>query len=357
MSLKALCVGLSLLLLAPLAAANPSYHHVVVVVLENSQYKQIIGSKYAPFINNRLVKGGVSISNAFSEQHPSQPNYYWLFSGSNQGITSDDPPWSTTNPGPVFTASNLWLSLSQKPPSPNFFLGYVDSGTSQPVTNFYEDTNTYATKHVPWLGFSNINNGNPQGVTRDFGSQFPKDAKGFESLPTVAFVTPALNHDMHSYNDDGDSVDNYQESIIAVRTGDRWLEENIWPYAQWAINHDSLLIVTTDEDSTPDWPTPRSQTGGGLRGPLNPDGLTAPNLRFRQTASTSGPNQIPMIFYGAKLARKGHYRLPGRGANNVNVLRTLESFYGLSPSGAQSSLCLEAGLSDGPITAIFKQTP
>lgn len=327
----------------------------MVVVLENSQYKQVIGSRNAPFINKKLVKGGVSISNAFGEQHPSQPNYYWLFSGSNQGITTDDPPWPVSNPGPVFNASNLWFALSQRPPSPSFFLGYVDSGTSQPVTNFYEDTATYATKHVPWLGFSNINNGNPQGVSRDFGTQFPKDGSGFESLPTVAFVIPALNHDMHSYNAAGDSVSNYSQSVTAVRAGDQWLEENIWAYAQWAVKNQSLLIVTTDEDSTPDWPTPKSQTGGGIRGPLNPEGLTAPNLHFQQTASTSGPNKIPLIFYGAYLNRRGQYRLPGVGANNINVLRTIESFYGLSPSGTQSSLALAARLDNGPITAIFRQ--
>ena len=55
----------------------PRYDHIVVVVLENSGYAQVIGSADAPFINQRLVKGGVSLSNAFGEQHPSQPNYYW----------------------------------------------------------------------------------------------------------------------------------------------------------------------------------------------------------------------------------------------------------------------------------------
>lgn len=51
-----------------------NFDHIVVVVLENHSYQEVIGSRYAPFINE-LAEHGISISNAFGEQHPSQPNY------------------------------------------------------------------------------------------------------------------------------------------------------------------------------------------------------------------------------------------------------------------------------------------
>jgi phosphatidylinositol-3-phosphatase len=334
--------------------ATPQYRHVVVVVLENHTFKQVVGSPNAPFINSKLVKGGVTITNAYGEQHPSQPNYYWLFSGSNQGITTDDPPWPSSDPGPVFTTNNLWVELSDRFPE-HFFLGFVDSGTPKPITDFYTDTTNYATKHVPWLGFANINNGNPSGVTRDFGTSFPKTTKEFDALPTVSFVIPALNHDMHDYNSTGDPVSNPVNSARAVRNGDRWLGLNLWKYAQWAKANESLLIVTTDEDSTVDWETPRIDDGNGVNGGVNPEGLTAWNLGFQATTDTSGPNQITMIFYGAHLNTKGLYRLPGVGVNNVNLLRTIESFYHLGRAGMQSSLALSAGMDDGPITTIFDQ--
>ena len=335
-------------------SSAPRYDHIVVVVLENSGYAQVIGSTDAPFINQQLVKGGVSISNAFGEQHPSQPNYYWLFSGSNQGITTDDAPWPSSDPGPVFDTNNLWLELRNNPPSPNFFFGYVDSGSKKPVTDVWVDTDTYATKHVPWLGFTNIFNGNPAAVTRDFGLHFPKTADGFKLLPTVSFVIPALNHDMHSYNKQGDSVANYKESRKAVRTGDAWLRKNLWNYAKWAKTHNSLLIITFDEDSTADWPTPVSQGGGGVNGGTNPEGMTSPIFHFQQSDDTSGPNQIPMVFYGSHLSKKGRYTLPDRvGVNNINLLRTIESFYRLGRSGAQYPLALASGMDDGPIFEIF----
>ena len=62
-------------------------------------------------------------------------------------------------------------------------------------------------------------------------SQFPSD---FNQLPTVSFVIPNLQHDMHS---------------ASIRKADHWLESNIKDYAKWATAHNSLLIVTWDEGS------------------------------------------------------------------------------------------------------------
>ena len=45
--------------------------------------------------------------------------------------------------------------------------------------------------------------------------------------------------------------------------------------------------------------------------------------------------------------------IPGAGVNNINLLRTIESFYGLPKSGKQTPLALAAGLTDGPIKGIF----
>jgi len=331
----------------------PNYDHVVIVVEENHGYNQIIGSPSAPYINGTLATQGVLIQNAYGEQHPSQPNYFWLFSGSNQGITTDGPYW-TGAAGPVFNTPNIYTALEAKFPSTNFFGGYVDSGSANvTISDYYSNTANYANRHVPWLGFTNINGGNPAGITKDFATQFAGGTGDYASLPRVSFVTPALNHDMHDYNDSGGAVSNTTESALAIQKGDTWLQDNLGGYAEWAKTHNSLLIVTWDENSTSDWPTPVDQGGNGTSGGLNPDGLTAPNLGFQASPSTSGPNQIAMLFYGANLAVTGNYTVPGAGVNNVNLLRTVESFYDLAPSGNQTSLATAAGMDNGPITGIF----
>src|ERR1039458_2805814 len=69
------------------AAADklPQPDHVVVVVLENHAFGQIVDPNRAPFIHG-LAKGGALFVNAFAVSHPSQPNYFALFSGSTQGV-------------------------------------------------------------------------------------------------------------------------------------------------------------------------------------------------------------------------------------------------------------------------------
>jgi acid phosphatase len=343
-----------------------NYDHIVIVVMENHSYQEIVSSKeavHAPYINNTLAKEGISINNAYGEQHPSQPNYFWLFSGSNQGIQEDQAYWPSEQPGPVFSTPNLYTALEERfsTNKSNFFRGYVDG---YPVNagmpnNYYSNTGNYANRHVPWLGFKNINDGHPEApcITNIFESDFPGadgNAPDFSKLPVVSMVIPGLNHDMHDYDGSGSGsyVNSVKESNEAVKHGDAWLEKYIGPYATWAKKNNSLLVVTWDEDSSTDWVTPVDLGGGGTF--KNAHGLTAPNLKANdQPIGSSGPNQIPMFFYGANLATSGSYTAPGAGINNINLLRTIESIYGLAKSGKQTPVAESAGMTDEPIPGIF----
>ena len=57
--------------------------------------------------------------------------------------------------------------------------------------------------------------------------------RSYASLPALSFVIPNLNHDMH----DG-----------SVASGDSWLRSHLGGYVTWARTHNSLLVVTWDED-------------------------------------------------------------------------------------------------------------
>jgi hypothetical protein len=52
-----------------------------------------------PYINNALAAAGAVFSDSFAIEHPSEPNYLDLFSGSHQGVTSYSCPhtFSATN--------------------------------------------------------------------------------------------------------------------------------------------------------------------------------------------------------------------------------------------------------------------
>ena len=72
-----------------LLSAVPTPAHVVVVVEENHSYDEVIGNSGAPYINSLATQGAL-FTNSYAIEHPSQPNYLDLFSGSNQGVTDDN---------------------------------------------------------------------------------------------------------------------------------------------------------------------------------------------------------------------------------------------------------------------------
>jgi phosphatidylinositol-3-phosphatase len=180
------------------AASVPTPRHVVLVMMENRSYAEIIESGDAPFIA-RLAQRGASFTNSFAIGHPSQPNYFALFSGSTHGVGDDRDH--------AIDAPNLAGSLLAKGKS---FVGYVERGSPR--------------KHNPWESFADA-----RGVERDFAA-FPRD---FSTLPAVSFVIPNLDHDMH----DG-----------SVAAGDSWLRRHLGAYAAWCASGGDLLIVTFDED-------------------------------------------------------------------------------------------------------------
>ena len=52
----------------------PAYDHIVVVMMENHDYSEIIGNTQAPYING-LAAGGALLSNYTAITHPSEPNF------------------------------------------------------------------------------------------------------------------------------------------------------------------------------------------------------------------------------------------------------------------------------------------
>ena len=249
--------------------AVPRPDHVVVVVMENRSLSEIDGNPEAPFIN-AFAAGGALFTQSYAIRHPSEPNYLALFSGSTQGLTDDSCPhtYSTANLGrALLNAHRTFAGYSEGLPFPG-------SSTCR--------SGAYVRKHNPWVNFPSV----PASVNLPFTS-FPRD---FTKLPNLSFVVPDLNHDMH----DG-----------TVAAGDLWLRNNLGGYISWAATHNSLLVLTWDEDD-------RSQS-----------------------------NRILTVVGGA------HVR-PGRYAERIDhyrLLRTLEALEGSAAVGQS--------ISATPVTSIW----
>jgi acid phosphatase len=90
----------------------------------------------------------------------------------------------------------------------------------------------------------------------------------------------------------------------SVSVGDTWLRSHIGGYATWARTHDSLLIVTWDEDDS----------GAG--------------------------NHIATIFAG-QMVRRGSYP---QHVTHYSVLRTLEQLYHLRPDAHAAGTATISGV-------------
>jgi phospholipase C len=310
----------------------PVYDHIVIVVEENKDFEQILGRRlHAPYIR-QLAAEGASFESMFGEEHFSQGNYFWLFSGSNQNVGFLDEVPSAANP---FKTSNLGAQLINKGFS---FKGYAESlpaiGSQVDLVpaNCRKDDCIYARKHVPWISFANV----PNGTTIETSSNlrfadFPSD---YSKLPTVAFVIPNLNNDMHN-----------GKLIPSIRAGDSWLRRNLNGYYQWAKTHNSLLIVTFDENDD-------KGAYFGLTNPLLDPISTYPPPSRRDQLLHDIRNRIVTIFAGASI-KPGSYP-EGTGITHVNILRTIEAMYGLPKSGAQQPNAAGGGISDDKIiTDVF----
>jgi hypothetical protein len=245
---------------AAAASALPTPDHVVVVMMENEDYSSIIGNTaQAPYINS-LAQQGASFSDSHGVYHPSLPNYYALLSGSTQGLTNSTPP-----PVGSINADNLPNELALNGRS---FGDYSDEATPAAWLRFADLPGT-ATSPNPvdkWLSCP--------GSVPGQGCGFPTDATGYAALPTVTFVHGNQYQSMHDGN---------------ILEGDTWVKNTLGGYASWARTHNSLLVVTWDEDD-----------------------FTA-------------ANHMPTVFYGANV-KPGSY---GETITHYNVLRTVEDMYGL----------------------------
>jgi acid phosphatase len=137
------------------------------------------------------------------------------------------------------------------------------------------------------------------------------------------------------------------EPAQSIPAGDTWLRQNLDDYYQWAKTHNSLLIITLDENDDQ----------SGYYGLTNP--LIGPDPRYppgRNHFLRDLQNRIVTIFAGAHI-KPGSYA-EGRGITHVNVLRTIEAMYALPNSGAQQPNAAGGGIADETIiTDVFESRP
>ena len=223
-----------------LAPVNPSsvtpqpiFSRVYVIVMENREYADIVGRPGAPYLNRLIEQYGLA-TNYSGITHPSEPNYFALFSGSTQGATDD----GVYNLDGVNLADQLeahgrtWRVFAENVPTNCFTGATADNGE--------DGVGTYARKHNPAISFSDIRRVPGRCANIADLTHFDPAAADY------ALIVPNLCHDMHD---------------CSVATGDSFLAglvPKILDSPAW--QNGGVLFITWDEGTT--------NQGGGGRIPL-----------------------------------------------------------------------------------------
>jgi phosphatidylinositol-3-phosphatase len=207
---------------SPTARLTGGATHIAVIVLENHEYGDIIGSRSAPFITSLARRYGLA-AGMYAITHPSLPNYLALTGGSTFGIDSDCTGCSvgeTSIVDQLERAHLSWRAYMEDLPRPCF------TGPS---------AGDYAKKHDPFAYYARITSHPARCANIVPLARLSADERAGE-LPRYAWISPNLCHDMHD---------------CSVSTGDRFLA-GLVPTLLRALGPRGLLFLTFDEGSSDD---------------------------------------------------------------------------------------------------------
>jgi len=202
------------------SAGVPTFSHVVVVVMENREYGQVIGSLDAPYVNGLARRGALS-TDFHAITHPSLPNYLALLGGSTFGVTSDCTDCNVAARSLVdeLEANGLtWKAYMQDLPSPCF------TGAS---------SGSYAKKHDPFMYFTRIVS-NPGRCARVAPLDGLATDLAHHRLADFVWITPDLCHDGHN---------------CSTRFADDFLSRTLPPILQ-QLGPSGVLFLTWDEGTS-----------------------------------------------------------------------------------------------------------
>jgi hypothetical protein len=225
-----------------------STQHVVVVVFENQNYSDVVGSSSMPYWNSLATAGSLA-TQFYGDVHPSLGNYLMMTAGQDPTIDWPDPThadpdnWTGTisgdNIASILTAAGkTWKVYAQSLPS----VGYTDG-----------DQYPYVKHHNPFVYFDSVLSSEAQKANIVDFSQFSSDV-GSSALPSYSFVVPDDQHNGHDCPSGGSSCP-LSDRLSAI---DDFLKHDIGPLLNDSSLMASTIVVVTFDESASD-----ATNGGG----------------------------------------------------------------------------------------------
>ena len=335
----------------------PRYDHLFVIVAENKNYDQIIGSEDAPRLNKLAKEHGLA-TNFYGEVHPSEANYVAILGGDTFGINDDDP-WSCEpfkisaacpyafypNYAPhsisarslmdqLADAKLTWKGYFEDLPAPGSLAIFNPSGEN-PDPN--RPKHLYAAKHNGFVNFERVRQDAKIAEKIVPLEQLRADLSA-GTLPNYAHIIPNQCNDMHGLSrakpiPPDDCL--YENPAALIRRGDKAIGDvvdEIMAAPVWSGRGNVAIVITWDEDSS------KSE---GQQGCCGSDPASKANF---------GGGHIPTIVvtnHGPRhVEDPTHY-------NHYSLLRTTEDAFGI---GEHLGFAAETGKGVRTMTPLFDVT-
>ena len=220
------------------AGSVPKFSHVIIVMIENKEFGDVIGNARMPNFN-RWARQYALLTRYYGVTHPSLPNYLALIGGDFFGIQSDCTDCfvnAKSLPDLLEAAGRSWKAYIEGLPA----AGFLGSSSGR-----------YAMKHNPFVYFEPIRK-DPGRLSRgvvpitELASDLEKKA-----LPDYSFIMPDMCNSAHD---------------CGLAVTDRWLAKLMDSIlGSPAFDPASLLVLTFDEGRTSEGCCGRPRQDGGGR--------------------------------------------------------------------------------------------
>ena len=262
--------------LRPPSSNVPAFDHVFVIMMENTDYAQVIGdTTNAPYINS-LANQGVLLVNHSGVYHPSDENYLAIAGG------------DTFVKGAIYypnihvTASSIADEIEAKGKTWKAY----EQGMGTPCNTSNNNDSYYEPDDAPFINFSNIASDPTRCAAHLVDTnQLSADLQSAATTPNFAWIAADDYYD-------GEASGN--GSATSLKTQDGWLKQTLQPIF-----------------NSPAWTTQRSLVV----------------LTWDESASSSG-NHIATVLLGSQgLVRAG--KTSNASYNHYSIGRTIEAALGL----------------------------
>jgi phosphatidylinositol-3-phosphatase len=227
------------------AAAASKGSHVFVIVMENKEHDDVIGSPSSPYVTS-LARRYASAGRYFGVVHPSLPNYLALTAGTTFGVKSNctDCQQSGKSIADQLEAAGVsWKAYMGGMPRACFTGAF---------------SGQYAKKHNPFMYYGSVVSHRRRCASRVVPEERLASDLRAGRLPTYSFLSPGLCDDSHD---------------CSTATGDRYLARMVPPVLR-ALGPRGFLVLTWDEGVTD-----RGCCGGLARGGRIPTVIAGPGVR------------------------------------------------------------------------------